>query len=88
MRLTTRPKGASRTTTFGDTTIARLEWAFLRPTMTKRHGLTKFNSDTLPTLDALYAQGMTYMAIAFQLGVSWQTVRRAILRIGTYKGMP
>lgn len=45
-------------------------------------------ADTLPTLDALYAQGMTYMAIAYQLGVSWQTVRRAILRIGTYKGMP
>lgn len=56
--------------------------------MTKRHGLTKFTADTLPTLDALYAQGMTYMAIAYQLGVSWQTVRRAILRIGTYKGMP
>ena len=54
----------------------------------KQHGLTKFTPQTLPVLDALRAQGMTYKSIAYQLGVDFQTVRRAILRISTYKGYP
>ena len=43
-----------------------------------------FLYSTIPTLQALYATGLTYHAIASSLGVSYSTVRRAVMQIESY----
>ena len=43
--------------------------------------------ETLATLDAIRAQGVTYREIAAALGISYTTTYRACNRLETYRGM-
>ena len=42
--------------------------------------------EIVPTLQALYQQGHTYLAIAKFLGASYSAVYRAVNKIGGYSG--
>jgi len=42
--------------------------------------------EVVPTLQALYKQGHTYLAIANALGMSESSVYRAVNKIGPYSG--
>ena len=57
--------------------------------MSRPHSADKnriFAFSTIPTLQALRAQGHTYLAIANQLRVSYSTVYRAVNKIESYAG--